>query len=239
MTGEERLRFIVNFWPGLLLTVIYYTALTAYRDFRDNFAPQLWEKFGWKGSDILLYPEIVIALIVMVPMCLPMLVKGNMRGFMIYHGLIVGGMILSLIFTLLYQLKILKGHWGGFFFMTISGLGLYLGYIPFNSLLYDLLIAAFQYKANVGFLTYFCDSCGYMGSVTVMLVESFAIKGGGGDMDTKFYTAISFGVSAGGIVLMTLVAFYWMWKERRWHGEVLVDGRFVTIDTTKLLPGEN
>ena len=52
------------------------------------------------------------------------------------------------------------------------GLGLYLVYIPFNSILFDRLIASFRITGNVGFLIYLADSFGYLGSVTVLLSKS-------------------------------------------------------------------
>ena len=51
------------------------------------------------------------------------------------------------------------------------GLGLYLVYIPFNSIFFDRLIAAFSMKGNVGFFIYLADSVGYVGSVGVMLFK--------------------------------------------------------------------
>ncbi len=57
------------------------------------------------------------------------------------------------------------------------GLGLYLGYIPFNCLLFERMIAAFGLKGNVGFLMYLADSFGYLGSITVLFgKEIFRIK---------------------------------------------------------------
>ena len=45
-------------------------------------------------------------------------------------------------------------------------------YIPFNSLLFDRLIAAFRIAGTVGFLIYVADSFGYLGSVAVLISKS-------------------------------------------------------------------
>jgi hypothetical protein len=58
-----------------------------------------------------------------------------------------------------------------FWWMLLVGLGLYLVYIPFNSIYFDRLIAAFSIKGNAGFFIYLADSIGYVGSVSVMLVK--------------------------------------------------------------------
>jgi hypothetical protein len=55
--------------------------------------------------------------------------------------------------------------------MQLCGLGLYMGYIPFNCIFFERMIASFRISANVGFLMYIADSFGYLGSVTVMLVK--------------------------------------------------------------------
>ncbi|HAK13074.1 MAG TPA: hypothetical protein DCO78_14935, partial [Chitinophagaceae bacterium] len=53
--------------------------------------------------------------------------------------------------------------------MTLVGLGLYMVYIPFNSIYFERMIAAFRFSGNVGFLIYVADSFGYLGSVGVLM----------------------------------------------------------------------
>lgn len=53
--------------------------------------------------------------------------------------------------------------------MTPVGLGLYMGYIPFNCIVFERLIATFKKGGNVGFLMYVSDSFGYLGSVCVII----------------------------------------------------------------------
>jgi len=57
--------------------------------------------------------------------------------------------------------------------MTLVGLGLYMGYIPFNCLLFERLIAAFRQPGNIGFLMYLADSFGYLGSVVIIIAKTF------------------------------------------------------------------
>jgi hypothetical protein len=59
-----------------------------------------------------------------------------------------------------------------FAWTTAVGLGLYMVYIPFNSLLFDRLIAAFRFAGTVGFLIYVADSFGYLASVSVLISKS-------------------------------------------------------------------
>jgi hypothetical protein len=48
-----------------------------------------------------------------------------------------------------------------------------MAYIPFNSLLFDRLIAAFKHSGNVGFLMYLADSFGYLGSSMILVAKQF------------------------------------------------------------------
>jgi hypothetical protein len=65
----------------------------------------------------------------------------------------------------------------GLMWMQLVGLGLYMGYIPFNCIFFERLIASFKIAGNVGFLIYMVDAWGYLGSSAVMLSkEIFQIK---------------------------------------------------------------
>ena len=48
-----------------------------------------------------------------------------------------------------------------------------MGYVPFNAMLFERLIAAFKTAGNAGFLIYVADSFGYLGSDAVLLVKNF------------------------------------------------------------------
>ena len=47
MDGEARKRFFLRYLPGLLPLTTLYVLLTAYRDFRDNFAVDIWKDLGF------------------------------------------------------------------------------------------------------------------------------------------------------------------------------------------------
>jgi hypothetical protein len=58
----------------------------------------------------------------------------------------------------------------------LLGLGLYLGYIPFNSIFFDRLLAAFRYTGTVGFIMYVADSFGYLGSIGVLIFKELGYQ---------------------------------------------------------------
>jgi len=66
---------------------------------------------------------------------------------MITQTIIFLGFLLAGISSVLFIAHLI----GPFVWMTLVGLGLYIGYIPFNCILFDRMIAAFKISGNVGF----------------------------------------------------------------------------------------
>ena len=96
-----------------------------------------------------------------------------MRAFRLAHVVVITGFLLAGISSALF----LMGLMSGLLWMQLVGLGLYMGYIPFNCIFFERLIASFKIAGNVGFLIYMVDAWGYMGSSAVMLSkEIFQIK---------------------------------------------------------------
>ena len=167
MDAEERRQFLQRFLPGVVLTLVIYVLLTVMRDVRDNFEVEIWASLGVKGNMIFTSTDTKISVIVLIAMSLLILVRKNLKAFTIIHLLIIGGCVLIGASTVLFSLKMIDPTtW-----MTLAGLGLYLGYVPYNAIFFERMIATFHYKSNVGFIIYVADSLGYLGSVTLLLVK--------------------------------------------------------------------
>lgn len=167
MSAAERRQFIMRFLPGIFLTLVIYVLLTIMRDVRDNFEVEIWAGLGIKSNSIYTNIDSFISVMVLIAMSLLILVKKNLKAFKIIHLLILTGCILVGISTLLFAQKMISPvTW-----MTTAGLGLYLGYIPYNAIFFERMIATFHYKSNVGFVMYIADSVGYLGSVSVLLIK--------------------------------------------------------------------
>jgi hypothetical protein len=137
------------------------------RDVRDNFEVEIWADLGVKSNSIYTNIDSIISVIVLVAMSLLILVKKNLKAFSIIHLLIIGGCVLVGVSTMLFTLKLISPvSW-----MTMAGLGLYLGYVPYNAIFFERMIATFNYRSNVGFIMYVADSMGYLGSVSILLVK--------------------------------------------------------------------
>ncbi len=167
MSAAERRQFIMRFLPGIFLTLVIYVLLTIMRDVRDNFEVEIWAGLGIKSNSIYTNIDSFISVMVLIAMGLLILVKKNLKAFKIIHLLILTGCVLVGISTLLFAQKMISPvTW-----MTTAGLGLYLGYIPYNAIFFERMIATFHYKSNVGFVMYIADSVGYLGSVSVLLIK--------------------------------------------------------------------
>ncbi|MFI5188151.1 MAG: DUF5690 family protein, partial [Chitinophagales bacterium] len=161
MNKKERIDFIKTFFPGLFMLLVVYVMLTIIRDYRSNFAANIWKEAG-HGNSISLFTqtEIPSSLLVLVLMSLLVYVKRNIRALLINHFLIVLGFVLSMSGTLLFMYNQISAIW----WITITGMGLYMGYVPFNCMLFERLIASFRYISTAGFIIYVADSFGYLGS---------------------------------------------------------------------------
>ena len=171
MDGGQRRRFFRAHAPGLIALVGVYVLLTAFRDFRDNFAAEIWGELGYSGeAGIFTLSEIPVAIVVLGSLGMLIRVRDNRRAVAWNIGLIAIGVATTGLSTLGFQLHLI----GPIAWMIIVGAGLYLAYTPFNALLFDRLIAATGSPGNAGFLIYIADASGYVGSVALLLVRNFA-----------------------------------------------------------------
>lgn len=171
MSAAQRTRFLASFAPGLVVLIGQYMLLTAYRDFRDSFARELWDALGYGAQPAMFtLSELPVAAGVLVALALVTLVRSNRAGVAALHGLMLGGTALIGLTTLGYQ----AGFVGPAAWMTLVGLGLYLAYVPFGSALFDRLIAVTGFVGTAGFMIYVADSFGYLGSVGVLLYRNLS-----------------------------------------------------------------
>lgn len=169
MNQEERKNFLKTFKPGLILLIIIYVFLTIFRDIRDNFAADIWRELGYGNQpSVFTSTEIPITLLVLLLIGSMIMIKNNRKAFVITQYIIVFGFLLAGVSSFFF----IQGLIGPFLWMTLVGLGLYMGYIPFNCILFERMIATFRITANVGFLMYLADSFGYLGSVSVIIIKT-------------------------------------------------------------------
>ncbi|WP_394336024.1 DUF5690 family protein [Flavobacterium sharifuzzamanii] len=210
MDRKERVSLFRQFAFPLTVIIIFYTMLTAMREFRDNFARELWDALGYKESiSIYMYSEIPIAILVLVILGYLGSMKNNYKAFKNYHIVLLIGSLLIGITTFLFQKHLL----GAFPWMMISGFGMYICYIPFNGLFFDRMIATYKIKGNSGFLIYIADAFGYLGSVLVLFFKNL------GDKDISllsFFTTCIYLLSVVGIIT-TIMSFNFFNRKFKKH----------------------
>jgi hypothetical protein len=170
MDGVRRASFFGTFAFGLSALTGLYMFLTAYRDFRDNFAAEIWIELGHGDAPaVFTYTEIPVAMAVMLGLALIYRIRDNRFAFFAIHGLMLAGTALIGAATVLFDLGLLDPV----LWMIAIGVGLYLGYVPYGCVLFDRLIAATGVAGTAVFMIYVTDAFGYLGSIVVLLFRNF------------------------------------------------------------------
>lgn len=216
MTQVQRKEFISNFLIGLVVIVVFYTMLTAFRDFRDNFSADIWKSLGYGNSpEIFTATEIPVSIACLIMIGSLVTIRNNRVALHVIHWLILAGSLLVGIATWLFQEKLI----GAPLWMTLIGLGLYMGYIPFNSSFFDRLLATFHIRGTVGFVMYLADSFGYLGSVAVLFYKQF----GHPNLSwLEFFSSGAYFLSILGsiLVIASMVYFSRKWRMFNYKAEV-------------------
>jgi hypothetical protein len=170
MTGRDRIKTFKQFAPAIIILTCAYLSLTIGRDLRDNFAAEIWNSIGYKDKAMIFtWSELPVAITGFIVLGLLMFIKTNWRALTGNVLVIFSGFTVTVASTVMMN----KGIINPAVWMIIYGTGIYIGYLPFNSILFDRLIAAFGSNSNAGFFIYMADSFGYLGSVGVLIFKSF------------------------------------------------------------------
>jgi len=173
MTAADRLAFIRQFLLGLALLCLAYFFLTAYRDFRDNYQVEIFDGLGYpylQNKAIISKTETLAAFGVIGALALLALITDNRRGLLAAFLIMIGGLLMLGVGTVLLDAGLINGFW----WMTLTGLGSYLAYVPFGSVLFDRLIASTRAAGTAVFAIYLADAIGYTGSVGVQLFKDLS-----------------------------------------------------------------
>jgi hypothetical protein len=218
MTSSDRMELLKKFVLGIIFLTVTYMLLSAYRDLRDNFAVEIWSAVGYKNQpSIFTLSEIPIAIVVPIILSFIVFIKSNRNAIFANLVAILMGFVLVGLSTFLYQSQVISPV----VCMISFGFGLYLGYVPFNCILFDRLVALHHSKANASFLINIADSFGYSASIGVLLFKNF------GQTDISWYSFFlqsGYVISIIGIALSVASLLYFLRK-----------GSFTYSDTGKSL----
>jgi hypothetical protein len=171
MRRADRAAFLRAHGVPLVLLVLGYVLLTSLRDFRDNFAAEIWTAMGFGGAaSVFTTSEVLVAVVALAGLAMLALVRDNLRALLAMHAIIIGGAVVMGGSTLMFQAGLLSP----LVWVIATGAGLYLAYTPFNAMLFDRMVAATGTVGNAGFLIYIADASGYIGSIALLLYRSLA-----------------------------------------------------------------
>lgn len=209
MDRAQRRAFLAAYAPGVVLLIMAYVLLTAFRDFRDNFAAEIWTALGFgEASGVFTASELPVAAIALVVLGALMLVRDNLRALLVMHGVILAGFLVLGLSTLAFQAQLMSP----LVWMILTGAGLYMAYTPFNAMLFDRMIAYSGQLGTAGFLIYLADASGYLGSVALLVWRNFAKV----QMDwLDFFIASAYATSVIGVVCTLFAGVYFLRRQPR------------------------
>ena len=205
MDGSQRWAFIRQFLPGMVMLMIAYFFLTAYRDFRDNFGVEIFDQLGYGINEDAIFTrsELWVAFGVVGALAMLNLIKNNLWGLIGAFGVMTSGVMLMGFGTLLFD----NGMIDGLTWMILCGLGSYLAYVPYGSVLFERLIASTRVMGTAVFVIYVADSIGYVGAIGVMGVkDQFAADVSRLD----FFRYLTYGMSVLGVVMLVSSLIYFI-----------------------------
>ncbi len=208
MDASMRYAFVKQFLFGLVMLLITYFFLTAYRDFRDNYGIEIIRELGYADKTaVFTRTELPIAIGVMVVLAALNLIKNNRLGLIGAYAIMAGGTVLMGASTLLFDAGRISGLW----WMGLVGLGSYLAYVPYGSVLFDRTIAATRVAGTAVFAIYIADAVGYSGSVGVQLYKDL---GQSALSRFAFFREYTYFTSILGTILLAGSCIYFLRKSR-------------------------
>lgn len=208
MDGQSRSIFFKQFMGGMIMLLILYFFLTAYRDVRDMYMPEVFAAMGYRTEPTLFSKaDLPIALGIMVVMALLNLAKDHRKGLLAVFSVMLGGMILMGVATVLKDLNIISGLW----WMILIGFGAYLAYVPFGAVLFERIMASTRAAGTAVFAIYLSDAIGYTGSIGIQLYKDW------GQADLNYYQFMryfTYIMATLGTVLFILSGIYFLAKAK-------------------------
>lgn len=170
MDRTARLALVRRFGPGLAALTLVYLSVTIVRSMRGDFAPEIWRGLGFTGTPSLFtQSEMLVAAGVLLVSGSLAWIRDNRLAFFVALLTCMGGFLLMGGALFARQ----AGWIGGFSFMVLLGLGLYLPYVAMQAAVFERMLAMTRHPGTIGFLVYLIDAISYPGYIAVMLVANW------------------------------------------------------------------
>lgn len=212
MDKHARWAFFRQFAGGLILLLLAYTALSAFREFRDVYQADMFKELyansgvDWESKKALFTrSEMTVAFGVMAAMAGLYAIKDNRLGFFAAMGMMAFGFVLIGLSTWALE----QSYVDGMGWMIGTGLGAYLAYVPFNAVLFERMMAYTRFSGTAVFAIYLADSSGYTGAVGLQLYKDLFA---GEASRLSFFKDLCYTISVVGTVTVLLSALYFARK---------------------------
>ncbi|WP_437205961.1 DUF5690 family protein [Planctomicrobium sp. SH664] len=192
MSSRDRKTFFWKYALTLIPLLAFYFLLTAFRDFRDLYAVEIVKELGYgEVPAVLTRIELPIAILVTVVLGALTLIRNNQRALWAIYAVMFSGMLTIGAATLLQHSQMINGMtW-----MVMMGMGAYLGYVPYNAVLFERFMASTRATGNAVFGIYLADALGYTGSIGLQLLKDINFSG---SSRLQFFESFAIVMSVGG-----------------------------------------
>lgn len=205
MGAAKRWAFMWTFLPGMAMLIFAYFFMTGYRDYRDNFGVEIFSQLGYREQPLIFTrSETSVAFGVLLALSVLVFIRNNRWGLLGAFVIMAIGTVLLGVATLLLD----RGQISGLTYMILTGLGIYLAYVPFGSVLFDRMIASTRVAGTAVFAIYVADFIGYLGPITILNLKDYML----GDMnELVFFRQFSYVMSIGGTILLLASCCYFIY----------------------------
>jgi hypothetical protein len=196
MSGADRRKFLGQHALAIVAALSVYFLLTACRDYRDIYSVEVFAQLGYEyetNKTAVSQAELLVAIGVLATLSQLCRVRDNRWGLAAIHGVMALGLAMIGVATLLLD----AGQINGFWWFTLTGLGIYLAYVPYNSMLFDRIVATTGAAGTAVFGIYLADACGYTGSVALQVGKNL---GWGGGEQLPFLKGVCYVLSVLGVI---------------------------------------
>lgn len=203
MDKTARHAFLRRYALGMVLLLVFYFFLTAYRDFRDNYGVEIFRSLGYGADQTGLFTrsEIPVAVASLAALALLNGTRNNRLALMLTYGFMMlgmGGLVAA-------TLAMTQGRIEGLTWMICTGLGAYFAYVPINAVLFERLMAATGSAGTAVFGIQLADSIGYTGSALIQLFKDLGNPSG---THLAYFSSFSLALGIGGFLLSAGGALY-------------------------------
>jgi hypothetical protein len=208
MDHAARRRLLRELGGPLVSLVLLYVILSVYRDLRDTFMADVLKELGHPApAGIFAQVESFAGFGVLVALAGLWFIRNHWRALATYHVVVLLGTTLVAFSGWAFR----HGHVSVFWWLALSGLGIYLAYVPFNSIFFDRLLAATRRVGTASFLIYVADASGYAASVLLYLGRLIGWK----DLSWTQITWTTSWLLAGAAPLLLGAAWLLLQRQRR------------------------